>query len=175
MTGYQEILTDPSYSGQIINMTYPQIGNYGINKDDIESNKIQCSGFIVKQASDFPSNYRSSSSLDEYLESNRVVGIQNVDTRMITRMIRDQGAMNAVISSSELSNESIQNHLDKIPDMSGLDLAKKVTCSDSYQLERPSDARHKVAAIDFGIKSNILRILSNLKCDIKVVEVADAP
>ena len=168
MTGYQEILTDPSYSGQIVNMTYPQIGNYGINKDDIESNKIQCAGFIVKQASDFPSNYRSSSSLDEYLESNKVVGIQDIDTRMITRMIRDQGAMNAVISSSELSNESLQNYLDKLPDMSGLDLAKKVTCSDSYQLEQPSNTIYKVAAIDFGIKSNILRILSDLKCGITV-------
>ena len=103
MTGYQEILTDPSYCGQMITMTYPHIGNYGVNPDDVESDKIQCSGFIVKQASEFPSNYRSTSSIDDYLEQNKIVGIQNIDTRMITRMIRDEGAMNAVISSNDLS------------------------------------------------------------------------
>jgi len=168
MTGYQEILTDPSYSGQIINMTYPQIGNYGINKDDLESNKIQCSGFIVKQASDFPSNYRSLSSLDQYLELNKIVGIENVDTRMITRMIRDQGAMNAVISSNESSDQSLHNYLDRLPDMTGLDLAKEVTCSQKYKIDSQSDANYQIAAIDFGVKSNILRILSNLKCNITV-------
>ena len=168
MTGYQEILTDPSYSGQIITMTYPHIGNYGVNQDDIESDRIQCSGFIVKQASEFPSNHRSTSSIDEYLEANKVVGIQNLDTRMITRMIRDEGAMNAVISSNELSDEELQNHLNGLPDMNGLDLAKEVTCKNSYKFKDTPDAKYKIAAIDFGIKKNILRILSQLKCDIQV-------
>ena len=107
MTGYQEIITDPSYSGQIINMTYPHIGNYGINSDDTESDKIQCSGFIVKQASEFPSNYRSESSINNYLKQNKIIGIQDVDTRMITRIIRDEGAMNGVISSDNISKEII--------------------------------------------------------------------
>ena len=126
MTGYQEILTDPSYRGQVVTMTYPHIGNYGVNLDDVESKRIQCSGFIVKQACAFPSNYRSTSSLDEYLIKNKIVGIQSVDTRMITRMIRDQGAMNGVISSENISEKDMKNHLDKLPDMNGLDLDVKV-------------------------------------------------
>ena len=101
MTGYQEILTDPSYSGQIINMTYPHIGNYGTNSIDIESNKIQCSGFIVKQASELPSNFRSELSIHDYLNNNKIVGIQDVDTRMITRIIRDEGAMNGIKTISK--------------------------------------------------------------------------
>ena len=132
MTGYQEILTDPSYCGQMITMTYPPIGNYGVNPDDVESDKIQCSGFIVKQASEFPSNYRSTSSIGEYLEQNKIVGIQNIDTRMITRMIRDEGAMNAVISSNDLSDQELENELLKLPNMNGLDLAKVVTCKEPY-------------------------------------------
>ena len=111
MTGYQEILTDPSYSGQIINMTYPHIGNYGVNSVDVESKKVQCSGFIVKQASDFPSNYRSEGSLDLYLKENKIVGIQDIDTRMITRIIRDEGAMNAVISSQNIDKKEMKNFL----------------------------------------------------------------
>ena len=168
MTGYQEILTDPSYSGQIINMTYPHIGNYGVNTEDVESNKIQCSGFIVKQASEFPSNYRSISSINDYLDESKIVGIQDVDTRMITRMIRDEGAMNAVISSEEISDQDLQLYLDNLPDMSGLDLAQKVSCKAPYFFNKGSDKKYKIAAIDFGIKLNILRILESLGCEIKV-------
>ena len=168
MTGYQEILTDPSYSGQIINMTYPHIGNYGVNSEDVESDKIQCSGFIVKQASEFPSNYRSTSSINDYLYQNKIIAIQDVDTRMITRMIRDEGAMNAVISSEGLSDQDLQLHLDTLPDMNGLDLAKKVSCKIPYFFNKVSDKKYKIAAIDFGIKLNILRILESHGCEIKV-------
>jgi len=172
MTGYQEILTDPSYCGQMVTMTYPHIGNYGVNPDDVESDKIQCSGFIVKQASEFPSNYRSTSSIGEYLEKNKIVGIQNIDTRMITRMIRDEGAMNAVISSNNLSNQEFENELSKLPDMNGLDLAKAVTCKDPYLYNDITNQNYKIAAFDFGVKENILRILSDLGCEIKVFPAA---
>ena len=168
MTGYQEILTDPSYSGQMITMTYPHIGNYGINDEDIESNKIQCSGFIVKEAAEFPSNFRSKISLDEYLEKNKIIGIQGIDTRMITRMIRDEGAMNAVISSSELSDDDLFKRLQNLPNMNGLDLAKKVTCEKPYLYKDMESPQYKIAALDFGIKENILRIISDFNCEIKV-------
>mgnify|MGYP001062499179 FL=1 len=168
MTGYQEILTDPSYCGQMITMTYPHIGNYGINLEDVESNKIQCSGFIVRQASEFPSNYRSTSTIDEYLQTNKIIGIQNVDTRMITRMIRDEGAMNAVISSNDTLNEDLKVKLAQLPNMNGLDLAKVVTCEAPYLYKDTTNANHKIAALDFGVKENILRILSKLGCEIKV-------
>jgi len=168
MTGYQEILTDPSYSGQIINMTYPHIGNYGVNSEDVESNKIQCSGFIVKQASDFPSNYRSEGSLDSYLKENKIVGIQDVDTRMITRIIRDEGAMNAVISTNNLNRDKMQKYLGLIPNMDGLDLAQNVSCDNSYVFNPNSNKKYKIAAFDFGIKTNILRILDSKDCEVKV-------
>ena len=168
MTGYQEILTDPSYSGQIINMTYPHIGNCGVNSEDVESDKIQCAGFIVKQASEFPSNYRSTSSINDYLEKNKIVGIQGIDTRMITRMIRDEGAMNAVISSDNLFDQDLQSHLDTLPNMNGLDLAKDVSCETPYLYNKTSDKKYKIAAIDFGVKLNILRILESHGCEIKV-------
>ena len=168
MTGYQEILTDPSYSGQIINMTYPHIGNYGVNSEDIESNMIQCAGFIVKQASDFPSNYRSEASLNSYLKENKIVGIQDIDTRMITRIIRDEGAMNAVISSDNLDLDQIKKHLELLPNMNGLDLAQNVSCNESYIFNSTSNKKYRIAALDFGIKTNILRILSSYDCEIKV-------
>ncbi len=168
MTGYQEIITDPSYSGQIINMTYPHIGNYGINSEDIESNKIQCSGLIVKQASEFPSNYRSKLSIDDYLNQNKVVGIQDIDTRMITRIIRDEGAMNAIISSENISKKEMGNYLESLPNMDGLDLAKKVSCKKPYIFNPNSNKKYKIAAFDFGIKMNILRILDYNDCEVMV-------
>ena len=99
MTGYQEILTDPSYSGQLVNMTYPHIGNYGINAEDIESERVQVGGFIIREESIFPSNHRSTQSIGSYLKEQKVVGIQGIDTRMLTRIIREKGAMNGIISS----------------------------------------------------------------------------
>ena len=107
MTGYQEILTDPSYCGQLVTMTYPHIGNYGVNTEDKESIKVQASGFIVREENIVPSNFRSTQSLGEYLKDENVVGIQGIDTRMLTRMIRDEGAMNGIISTTDLDKKSL--------------------------------------------------------------------
>ena len=134
MTGYQEILTDPSYCGQLVTMTQPHIGNYGVNSEDIESNKIQVSGFIIKQESIVPSNYRSTQSIGGYLNGNKIIGIQGVDTRMLTRIIRNEGAMNAIISNVDKNKQSLLNKLKKAPSMSGLDLAQVVTCKKQYAL-----------------------------------------
>jgi len=149
-------------------MTYPHIGNYGVNSEDIESKKIQCSGLIVKQASNFPSNYRSEASINDYLNQNKVVGIQDIDTRMITRIIRDEGAMNGVISSEDISKEKMKNYLKSLPAMDGLDLAKKVSCKKAYIFNPNLNKKYKVAAFDFGIKKNILRILDYNDCEIMV-------
>jgi carbamoyl-phosphate synthase small subunit len=166
MTGYQEILTDPSYCGQLITMTYPHIGNYGINKSDIESNNIYANGFIVKEACDFPSNFRSEMNLTTYLNENNIVGIQGIDTRYLTRIIRNEGAMNAIISSSDLNDGYLKEILSKHPSMNGLDLAKKVTCKKRYSW---SNLRgYNIAVIDYGIKYNILRILESYNCNLEI-------
>ena len=167
MTGYQEILTDPSYCNQIITMTYPHIGNYGVNKDDTESDKIYAKGFIVKESCDFPSNFRSSDSLNNYLRKNHIVGIQGIDTRYLTRIIRDEGSMNAIISSSELDDSILIEKLKKHPKMNGLDLAKVVTCKKRYTWNK-NNSRYKVAVIDYGIKHNILRLFESYDCHIEV-------
>ena len=166
MTGYQEILTDPSYCGQLITMTYPHIGNYGINKSDIESNNIYANGFIVKEACDFPSNFRSEMNLTNYLNENNIVGIQGIDTRYLTRIIRNEGAMNAIISSSNLNDGHLKEILSKHPSMNGLDLAKEVTCKKRYSW---SNLRgYNIAIIDYGIKYNILRILESYNCNLEI-------
>ena len=166
MTGYQEILTDPSYCSQIVTMTSPHIGNYGINKEDVESNKIQVSGFVVKEESIVPSNWRSTSSLDEYLKKNKIVGIQDIDTRSLTRHIRDQGAMNGIISSVDNDLVNLSNKLKKAPSMNGLDLAKTVSTKKVYKWSQTG--QFKVAAIDYGIKHNILNILKDNNCEVTV-------
>ena len=168
MTGYQEILTDPSYSEQIINMTYPHIGNYGINQHDIESKKIQVSGFIIKDLTIEPSNHRSEQSLNQYLKNNNVTGIYGLDTRAITRIVREHGVMNAIISSENLDVDKLKIQLKKTPSMEGLDLTGKVTCPKSYQYDKPKKSKFKVAVCDYGIKNNILRLLKQYDCDIKV-------
>ena len=170
MTGYQEILTDPSYCGQMITMTYPHIGNYGVNPDDVESDKIQCSGFIVKQASEFPSNYRSTSSIGEYLEQNKIVGIQNIDTRMITRMIRDEGAMNAVISSNDLSDQELENELLKLPNMNGLDLAKVVTCKEPYLYNDKINQNYKIISNNIKINFKTIKAFYKEQVHIKIIK-----
>ena len=166
MTGYQEILTDPSYCSQIVTMTSPHIGNYGINKEDVESNKIQVSGFVIKEESIVPSNWRSTSSLDEYLKKNKIVGIQDIDTRSLTRHIRDQGAMNGIISSVDNDLVNLSNKLKKAPSMNGLDLAKTVSTKKVYKWSQTG--QFKVAAIDYGIKRNILNILKDNNCEVTV-------
>ena len=168
MTGYQEILTDPSYCKQIVLMTAPHIGNYGINPKDMESQRVQVAGFVIKEETKVPSNWRSNESLDSYLKREGVVGIQNIDTRALTRHIRDMGAMNGIISSKEKNIDILKKKLDLVPVMLGQDLVKNVTCSSSYLWSNKKEGRFKVAAIDFGIKHNILRLLEDENCTINV-------
>ena len=174
MTGYQEILTDPSYCGQLITMTYPHIGNYGVNPEDVESNKVQAAGFIVREENVVPSNFRSTQSLGNYLREQKIVGIQEIDTRMLTRIIRDEGAMNGIISSVDLDENSLLKKVKAAPSMTGMDLAKVVTTPNSYDWRmekgnrRKEVARFKIATIDFGIKHNILRLLESHGCEVTV-------
>lgn len=166
MTGYQEILTDPSYCSQIVTMTSPHIGNYGINEEDIESDKIQVSGFVVKEESLIASNWRSKVSLNDYLKNNKIVGIQDIDTRALTRHIRDHGSMNGIISAIDSDVDSLSNKLKKAPSMNGLDLAKVVTTKRVYKWSEKG--KYKVAAIDYGIKRNILNMLADKECSVTV-------
>ena len=167
MSGYQEILTDPSYCKQIVTMTSPHIGNYGINSEDIESNNIQVSGFVIKEETEIPSNWRSELSVGNYLDDQKIVGIQNVDTRALTRHIRDNGAMNGIISCIDVDTKSLKSKLNQIPSMEGLDLAKVVTTKKNYKWSKDSKP-YKVAAIDYGIKLNILRLLDKHDCEVTV-------
>src|SRR5512137_811894 len=132
MSGYQEVLTDPSYKGQMVTMTYTQIGNTGINTEDIESSQLFLSGFIVKEYHDNYSNWRASMSLDAYLKENGVVGIQGLDTRALTRHLRDKGAQNGIISTTDHDRESLVRKARSVPSMAGLDLATGVTCDRPY-------------------------------------------
>jgi len=167
MTGYQEILTDPSYCGQLITMTSTQIGNYGVNSHDTESGIIHANGLIVREGSSVASNYRASDTLGHYLQKNNIVSIQGIDTRALTRILRIQGSMNGIISSDILENKKLEQMLDEHPDMMGLNLAKRVSCSSPYIWENTS-GKYKVAVIDYGIKHNILRLLQELDCQIKI-------
>jgi carbamoyl-phosphate synthase small subunit len=180
MTGYQEILTDPSYKGQIVTMTYTQIGNYGVNDEDVESGKPYVEGFIVKEYLDFPSNWRSKRSLHAYLQAYGIVGIQGIDTRALTRHLRDFGAQPGVISTKDPDPASLATKAAKLPRMSGLDLAKDVTCKEPYTWDeadwglacgyaKKPVPRYKVVAYDYGIKRNILRLLTQACCDVTVV------
>ncbi len=180
MTGYQEILTDPSYKGQIVTMTYTQIGNYGVNDEDVESIKPYVEGFIVKEYIDMPSNWRMKKSLHQYLQENAIVGIQGIDTRALTRHLRDFGAQPGVISTGDLNPASVASRAKALPKMSGLDLAKEVTCKKPYTWEegdwdlttgygKKPPPRYKVVAYDYGIKRNILRLLTQAGCDVTVV------
>ncbi|HPS55705.1 MAG TPA: glutamine-hydrolyzing carbamoyl-phosphate synthase small subunit [Sedimentisphaerales bacterium] len=180
MTGYQEILTDPSYNEQIITMTYPLIGNYGTNPSDWESQKVFASGFIVKENCPSPSNWQNDNSLSNYLEASNVVGLQGIDTRMLVRHIRTKGAMKGIISSTDLSIVSLKKKLESYPGLVARDIVKDVTVKKSYNWtkgvvdvltgkEQKSEKKYKVIAFDFGIKQNILRILSSAGCDVRVV------
>ena len=166
MTGYQEILTDPSYAKQIVTMTAPHIGNYGVNSEDIESEKIQISGFVIKEESTFPSSWRSEMSLGDYLRKQNIVGIKNIDTRALTRHLRDNGAMNGIISSIKDNKNKLTSKLKSSPSMTGLDLAKIVSTKNIYDWSDKGE--YRVAVIDFGIKKNILRLLEELDCQVTV-------
>ncbi|MCF8092666.1 MAG: glutamine-hydrolyzing carbamoyl-phosphate synthase small subunit [Desulfotignum sp.] len=187
MTGYQEILTDPSYYGQMVAMTYPLIGNYGVNPEDIESNRIQVPAFIVKEYQDYPSNFRSKGTLADYLIKGHVLGIEDLDTRALTRHIRKSGAMRAAISTSDLDPDSLVKKARQVPAMQGSDLVAFVTTKKPYfwKYNQPDyvDAdslssnfvwRHRgkklsVVALDFGIKYNIIRCLERAGCEVLTV------
>jgi carbamoyl-phosphate synthase small subunit len=183
MTGYQEVLTDPSYAGQIVTMTSPQIGNYGVSDEDVESRGLQVSGFVIRDASPMASNWRSDRSLYDYLSANRIVAISDIDTRELTRVLRSAGVMRGVIATGSRSASGIDELVDRakaIPPMEGADLVKDVTCAAAFDwTEGGADAfreplaahagrRLRVAAYDFGMKWNILRRLSAHGCDVRV-------
>lgn len=179
MMGYQEILTDPSYRGQIVAMTYPQIGNYGINEEDVESSggpKVE--GFVVKEYLDFPSNWRSSSSLGRYLKDNGIICMEGVDTRALTRHLRNYGAQMGIISTVDLNPESLLEKVKAHPGISAFDLVKDVTTKERYSWKEgcwkwcvveKGQAVLKVVVYDFGVKFNILRNLVEAGFDVTVI------
>jgi len=167
MTGYQEILTDPSYCGQIVTMTYPLIGNYGVNPDDMESARPQVEGFVVREYVRNWSNWRGEESLKEFLRRHGIIGVEGVDTRAITRHIRLEGAMKAVISTEDLDPESLVEKARGWPGLVGRDMVQYVTCPEPY--EWSTEGEFRVVAYDFGVKHNILRIMEKLGCAITVV------
>lgn len=167
MTGYQEIYTDPSYYGQIIVNTTAHIGNYGANDGEQESGSPKIAGIVVNDFSETYSRFTATESLQEYLFNNNVVGITEIDTRALVRHIRDKGAMNAIISSENLDIEFLQAELDKVPDMSGLELATKVTTTEPY-LYGDEKSPYKVAVLDLGIKTSILKNMASRGCYCKV-------
>ena len=175
MSGYQEILTDPSYAKQIVTLTYPHIGNTGINSEDIESEDIWCAGLVIRSLSQVESNWRKEETLSEYLIRNDILGISDIDTRKLTRIIRTKGAQSAsIISGEKLDlNEAIKT-AKEFQGLSGLDLAKEVTSSSSYAWTEGTwrgenkKSKYRVAVLDFGIKKNILRILADYGYEIKV-------
>jgi carbamoyl-phosphate synthase small subunit len=180
LCGYQEVLTDPSYAGQIVTMTYPHIGNYGVNRDDVESVRPQVAGFVVREASTRASSWRASGELHRYLEEAGVVGISEIDTRALTRHLRTHGAKRGVISTACSDRVDLVAKARAARDMVGLDLAREVTCDAPYHVVdetppasgAPLAARERpfrVVAYDFGMKQNILRMLVAAGCDVTVV------
>ena len=185
MTGYQEVITDPSYCGQMVVMTYPLIGNYGINQEDFESERPHLSALIIKELCTTPSNWRSQGTLHDFLTKYGVVGIQGIDTRALTRHIREAGAQQALLSTTESDPVKLIERARNLPGLEGRDLVKEVTCHKSYDwnegewklkngisgFQNPTidEKTHFVIAYDFGIKKNILRMLTQAGCRVKVV------
>ena len=169
MTGYQEVLTDPSYKGQIVTMTYPLIGNYGVNSEDIESEKIQVEGFVVREYEPVPSNWRSEQALADYLDNQGIIGIEGVDTRALTRHIRLAGAMRGVISTRDLDPDSLVEKARASQGLVGRDLVKEVTCHKPYEWPQDKEARFKVVVLDCGVKYHICRSLAEKGCRVTVV------
>ena len=180
MTGYQEVLTDPSYARQLVTLTYPHIGNTGCTDQDDEARKVWCSGLIVRDVPRRPSNWRSQVALPEWLQARGVVAIAGIDTRKLTRLLRDRGAQNGALMAGEISVEQALEAARKFPGLKGMDLAKVVSTTTSYpwnegQLDLDSGKfiqaapRFKVVAYDFGAKLNILRMLAERGCDVTVV------
>jgi len=191
MTGYQEVLTDPSYRGQVVTMTYPLIGNYGVNPEDVESDRIQVAAFVVREYQPSPSNYRSTCSLSDYLNTQQVMGVDGLDTRALTLHLRNAGAMRVFISTEDPDPLSCVEKARQLPSMVGQDLASVVSTHKPYRwvngeilpIENPETAltstiwkhrgnQHSVVAFDFGIKTNILRCLQQAECEVIVVPAA---
>ena len=189
MSGYQEILTDPSYCGQMVTMTYPLIGNYGINDQDIESERIQVKALIVKEYQEYPNNWRSQGNLSDYLKANNIPGLEGIDTRALTRHIRLQGAMKAALSTLDPDPDSLVEKARQSPDMEGMDLVMEVTCREPMLWQDGSLVKldggldqfrwpdkpgaFRVVAMDYGVKLNILRSLEKRGCTILLLP-ADA-
>ncbi|HET8850807.1 MAG TPA: glutamine-hydrolyzing carbamoyl-phosphate synthase small subunit [Marinobacter sp.] len=181
MTGYQEILTDPSYSRQIVTLTYPHIGNTGVNKEDVESDRIQAAGLIIRDLPLMASSWRSQGSLSDYLRDRNVVGIADIDTRRLTRILRDKGSQSgAVVAGASATAERALELAKAFPGLKGMDLAQVVSCDKPYQWSQAewsltdgyaerTDNKFKVVAWDYGVKYNILRMLAGRGCDITVV------
>lgn len=170
MSGYQEILTDPSYAGQIVCMTYPLIGNYGVNEQDVESRRPWVEGFVVREASRIASNWRSGNTLDAYLQKNSIVGIEHIDTRALVRHIRDKGAMRAAISTIDLDPDSLLQKVLLSAGMKNRELASSVTVEDAYVYDTGGNAPiFHVVCYDFGVKTNSLREFARFGCRVTVV------
>ncbi|MDQ4121537.1 MAG: glutamine-hydrolyzing carbamoyl-phosphate synthase small subunit [Acidobacteriota bacterium] len=169
MSGYQEVLTDPSYAGQIVCMTYPLIGNYGVNANDAESARPWVSGFVVREASRIASNWRAEETLDSYLKRWNIVGIEHIDTRALVRHIRDKGAMRACISSVDLDEANLLEKARNSSSMTNRDLASEVTTKEPYEIAAKGEERFHVVCYDFGVKKNILQELAGLGCRVTVV------
>jgi len=169
MSGYQEVLTDPSYAGQIVCMTYPLIGNYGVNDEDTESSRPWVEGFVVREASRVASNWRSNESLDAYLKRWNIVAIDHIDTRALVRHIRDKGAMRACLSSVDSNVDSVIEKARKSPPMENRELASVVTTKQPYEFPAQSAERFHVVCYDFGVKTNSLRELAQAGCRVTVV------
>ena len=186
MTGYQEVLTDPSYSGQLVTFTYPELGNTGVNPEDQEADRPHARGLIARQLAPLPSNWRCQQTLDTWLEAHGVVGIQGIDTRALVRHLRDSGAMNGVISSDGRSPQELFRELQTAPSMQGLNLADKVSTTEPYTWSKPCAAPfdqriqprperpYKVVAIDFGIKRAILDRLVGHGCEVTVLPASSS-
>jgi len=188
MTGYQEILTDPSYKGQIVTMTYPLIGNYGINQEDIESQEPKVEGFIVKENSSIFSNWRGDRSLSDYLNRHKIMGAEGMDTRAITRHIRLAGAMKAILSTDDLDRDRLIEKARTSPGLIGRDLVKEVTCEKPFPWTSQNESqflnhhapptglpfRPKVVVLDYGVKYNILRSLRDWNCEVTVLPASSS-
>jgi carbamoyl-phosphate synthase small subunit len=180
MTGYQEVLTDPSYTGQIVTMTYPLIGNYGTTGEDQESAGVQVAGFIVRELTRIPSNFRSDCTLDDYLKKSNITGIEGIDTRALVRKLRVRGAMNGIISTKDLDDVSLVAKARNFPSMEGRDLVSEVVPKQSFTWNQgfgqfaehvlpAQPATKHVVAVDYGMKWNILRCLTQIGCKVTVV------
>ena len=180
MTGYQEILTDPSYTEQIVTLTYPHIGNYGTNAEDVESDKVYAAGLVIRDLPLLASNWRSTQSLTEYLKANKVVAIADIDTRKLTRLLREKGAQAGCIMAGEVDEAEALELARAFPGLAGMDLAKVVSCQHAYEWNKgvwtlgqgyttPSEPKFNVVAFDYGVKQNILRMLAARGCKVTVL------